>query len=382
MLWRVSAHLTKALANEEARDGFLSKEVERLASERVEELASTPSSPGSTPGAGGGPQGLDRLLEQALGGVREQGYSSLRVNGSVLCAVCVFPKDKAPTPPTEDQALVLTCSRDDLHAELYPDSPDIIEGVADLAHPRRSFRDVARRLAAPLRILEVVAQHLVYWKKMRVVELFHDSTRIDVRRGADVSPASSLADRFRRWQRDNPVAGRQPVPHIERIGDDGDLELSEVVAAFAGGQQLREAEQKLQASAPQADFDALLEWLVAEGLLVQLATYYHFLPGRAKTDPDWVRSQRVCDRLLQEFCPAALTDFEVRLLVSRAPDPQQHRFLCRFAAEFARAHCRADGHRLAAFVRAVDRDSALSLTQVEKILAANDDILVPYVCGC
>lgn len=365
VLWRVSAHLAQALVNEEIRDGYLSREVERLASASLEEQSSSPTNDAAATGCG-----LDRLLEKALEGVRKQGYSSLRVNGSVLCQVCVFPRHEAPTPPTDQQALVLTCIREELYAELGLDSADIIMDVVDAADPRTSVGELARRLAIPIRTLQRVAQHLIYWKKMRVVEVFRSGTRIDVRRGADSGPGSPLADRFHEWQ-------QRHFADMLGQGHTVELAFSEVMSAFAGGQPLKEIEQRLRHV---ADFDQLLEWLVGENLLIQLAQYYHFLPGRAKTDPDWVQGLRFSERLLQEFCQAALSDFEVKLLGARAANEQQHRFLCRFASEVARAHCRIDGYRLVAFVRSVDGD--LTLEQVEKILEANSDILVRYVCGC
>lgn len=363
-LWEVSAHLARALASEEAREGYLSQQIKILRSSPQDwdalECMITES------------RSLARLLIDMFNGVRRQGYKSLWVNGCILCQVSVFPKHAAPAPPSDEQALALTCPREELLQELPLDSAEIVRYVINAIAPTVSLGELMVRLALPLSTLQRISQHLVYWKKARVVDVFRRDTRVAVAPGVDTSPDSPASTRFHEWQkRCWSKSSTQNRP--------SELTFSEVVNAFSGGHSLDHAREQLS---PGVDFDKLLEWLVAEDLLVQLAIYYRFLPSRADpTNKDALElGALVNSKIRRQFCPNHLTEQELRLLASRAEDELIVIFFCRFVVEFARAHCRIDGNRFKSLANSID--SVVGLQKAEKLLAANHDIFIRYVCRC
>eukprot|EP00933_Yihiella_yeosuensis_P043911 TRINITY_DN38951_c0_g1_i1.p1 TRINITY_DN38951_c0_g1~~TRINITY_DN38951_c0_g1_i1.p1 ORF type:complete len:365 (-),score=58.76 TRINITY_DN38951_c0_g1_i1:171-1145(-) len=310
--------------------------------------------------------GLDTLIAEMLEGVHNQGYCSLRVNGSLFCQVCIFPKVEAPSVPSAAHALALVRSRAQLLQELPPDSADIVRCIIEAASPTTSLGELMVRLALPLSTLQRVAQHLVFWKKARVVDVLKDQTRVALASGIDMALESDTAAKFYAWRKGDTSKDKNP-----------ELTFSEVVIAFKGGKQLAEVRDHFASG---ADFQKVLEWLVAQDLLVQLATYCHFLPRRASTLLSSAQPY-VHATVKSRFCPHSLTESELLVLASRAKDHHQHLFLCRFAVEFARAHKRVDGADFTAFAtRAFEEQSGLFIA--ERLIAANEDIFVKYVCQC
>eukprot|EP00415_Alexandrium_ostenfeldii_P003075 UN3075 len=166
------------------------------------------------------------------------------------------------------------------------------------------------------------------------------------------------------------------------------MTFSKVVSAFSGGHKLRSVQKQLCPGAdfgkafectPDADFSSVLEWFVAEGLVVQLASYYHFLPCRARSGaPANSSGVNVNTKIRREFCPHYLSEDELQLLAARAKDGHQHLFLCRFVVDFARAHCRTDDSRFAGFAAHFFERQA----EAEELFRKNRDIFVQYVCRC
>lgn len=394
-LWQVSAHISRALVSEEARVNYLSKEIRRIMHAR-HAYGAAPAETNPPAGSTGSQDGkrrlsdpqpkqglgldkqlpessmhsLEQLLREVYEGMSQQGYKSLRVNGSLLCQVCVFPKHEAPLPPSADQALALTCPKEDLKLELPVDSADIVRTVIDAVSPMLSLGDLMVRLALPLSTLQRVAQHLVFWKKARVVDVFQQQTRVVIAPGVDTAPDSSAAKLFHAFQQRQ----RAKVPSQKF----SEITFSEVVNSFSAGGPLSDAEDRVRRSLSSLDFPQVLEWLVAQGLVVQLAEYYHFLPGRAKENVNRpFRSQlpQVNENIRKRFRPQ-LTESELLLLAARAADDTEHHFLCKFAVEFARAHQRADTPYFATFIEQNGGNAML------RLLGANSDIFVKYVCRC
>merc|ERR1719162_2635101 len=112
------------------------------------------------------------------------------------------------------------------------------------------------QLRIPLQTLQLVAKHLLYWRKARVADVFQLGTRVAIAQSLDLTTSSPIAVRYARWQ-----AGRR-----RGVG----ISFPDIIVAFASGGTLQEGRQKLD-KMPQADFDRLLSWLVAEGVLVQVA---------------------------------------------------------------------------------------------------------------
>eukprot|EP00927_Polykrikos_kofoidii_P010982 TRINITY_DN14634_c0_g1_i1.p1 TRINITY_DN14634_c0_g1~~TRINITY_DN14634_c0_g1_i1.p1 ORF type:complete len:505 (-),score=83.91 TRINITY_DN14634_c0_g1_i1:198-1712(-) len=352
-LWQVPSHLSRALVSEEMRVGYLSQEIKRLSAER--ELDPTVRDADASTVR----FGLDHLLKVLCEGIKKQGYAALRINGGLMCEVCVFPKVEVP-PPSPEQAFALMCSREDLLQSLPSDSSDIVRKVVKHIKPTVSLGELMMRLALPLGTLQRVTQHLVYWKKVREVDVFMDNTR--------VIAASSASARFHDWQ-EYRKKKQLKLPEITFL---------EVISAFSQGETLVKVRDRLRLFLG-LDFDSIFEWLVAEGLLAQLGTFYHFLPRRADEKRKMPCSgMDIATKFRNEYCPTYLSDEEMRLLRGRAADDNEFRFLCQFVKVFVRKHLRTDGP---AFWREAESLSHGS-KQAENLLAKNDDIFAPYACRC
>lgn len=357
-LWEVSAHLSRALVAEEGRESYLSNQIKYLATAQQDGLDLDSVL---------GQSSLARLLRDMVHGVKERGYKTLWVNGCIFCQVCIFPKHEAPAPPTADHALALLCNREDLLQELPLDSADIVSYLISAVSPRISLGELMVRLALPLGTLQRVSQHLVYWKKARVVEVFQLDTRVIVVPGVDTTADSPAEERFQKWQK-GPKRQFMPGPV---------LMFSEVIKAFSQGHTLEAVRAKLGQG---VDFDKLVEWLVAEDLLLQLATFVRFLPSKADSRKPLPPIEAVNANVRRKFLHHHLTEDELRLLASRADyDDQRLLFLCRFVVEFARGRVRIDGCGFAALAAPFFHDRS---QEGKKFIDANKDMFVKYVCRC
>uniref|UniRef100_A0A7S4RNU7 Nitrogen permease regulator 3 n=1 Tax=Alexandrium monilatum TaxID=311494 RepID=A0A7S4RNU7_9DINO len=361
-LWQVSADLARALMSEEARVGYLSKEIRRLGA--ASQWDSRLHSQAECLPEQRRRLTLEQLIENMFEGLHRRGHRSLRVNGTILCHVCVFPKLEDPAPPMADQALVLTCSRKELELEMPMDSADIVRRVIDSVSPVVSLRELMVRLALPLSTLQRVSQRLVYLKKARVMDVFRPNTRVAVASGVNMIGFALASKRFHDWQKQR----KAKEPNFFKVAE-----------ASRGGCTLRSLQEQLCPDTE--DFSKVLEWFVAEGIVAQLASYYHFLPSRARSSASTSSGVRVNGTIHSEFCPDRLSEDELQLLATRAKDDQQHRFLCLFVVDFARAHRRADGCEFEALVASSFEHSG-EQTEAKTVIEQNSDIFVPYVCTC
>lgn len=360
-LWQVSAHLSEALGTEEARVAYISREVRRLTSGKdgEKQFPIELHVEGEAHVDGEAVYGLEQLLADVFEGVRSNGCGTLRVNGSVMCQVCAFPKHDALASLAMGQALVLTCPHAELQHEWPSDSEDTVRLILEAAKPTVSLGELMEQLGLPLSTLQRISQHLIYWRKARLVDVYQNQTRVVLGAGVDSRPDSLAARQFLEWQKG-----------LSHKFKPAQLTFSEVILAFSRGHTLQNISEQLGAG---ANFARILEWLVAKGLVVQLATFVHFLPSRA--DP--TRNTR----MPTEVSAAARRDFsnhlseeELLLLASRSADDRQHLFLCHFVVDFARAHCRTDDSRFA--------ELASRFQQASIPAENNSDIFVSYVCRC
>jgi len=160
-------------------------------------------------------------------------------------------------------------------------------------------------------------------------------------------------------------------------------DLSNVTSAFSGGPPLETVQEKLRLE--KGEMTKVLEWLVAEGMLVQMAEYYLFVPLLADTArhlvDDPFQLEELDPALVDEFHPEHLSMDELHLLRSRSQDTSQLRFFCNFVVRVARAHLRMDTYNLEELVPQ-DKDRAPEAPKRMDLITANDDIFAKYVCRC
>lgn len=361
-IWQVSCDLARALVNEEERVGYLSKEIRRLAGKEHDLTQDQPLDSRRLMDKRV-KRTLEGLLADMYEGVHRSGYRSLRVNNNTLCLVCVFPKQEEPAPPAADQALVLTCAREEVLEELPKDSADVVRCITGNVSPFASLGELTVHVALPLETLQRVSQHLVYWKQARVVEVFRPDTRLAVAPGVDSSMDSPASLRFLEWQKRHKF---KPL----------DLSLAKVICAFRGGRTLKHVQEELGSGG--TDVGKILEWMLAEGMVLQLASYLHFLPARALRRTGGAPSGVVVGEELRQRLHPGLSDAELHLLAGRCKDEKELLFLGRLALEFARAHVRTDGSGFAALAAGF----GLCQAEAEDLIRRNSDIFLPYVSYC
>mmetsp|Transcript_5979 Transcript_5979/g.13324 ORF Transcript_5979/g.13324 Transcript_5979/m.13324 type:complete len:169 (+) Transcript_5979:712-1218(+) len=163
----------------------------------------------------------------------------------------------------------------------------------------------------------------------------------------------------------------------KKLGGASELTFSEIIKAFSGGNELRSVRKKIEDLGEKVKFSAILAWLVAEGLVVQLATYYHFLPNRQAMgrDASLRRRYEVSGAIREKFLHF-IREEDLELLADRSQSNDQLEFLCLFVKDFALAHHRTDGHHFATLT------NSFAKHKVDNLLAENKDIFVPYVCQC
>lgn len=353
-LWQIAAHLSRGLVSEENRAKYLSNEIKRLATRQPshEQKAMTleeengmqlmTSQESELPPPTGS---LERLLVDMYNGVVQHGYAVLTINGMIRCQVSVYPKHEAPPPPSEEHALALLCPREQLMLELPPDSADVVRKVVEHTGPTVSLGDLVENCALPLSTFQRAAQHLVYWKKARVVDRYANDTYVTVAKGIDTRQGSEACKRYDAWQEEEQRVKIKPP----------ELTFQEIIAHFAEGRTLGKIREEFRVNCTNAQFDKIFERLVAEDVLVQLGKFYFF---HADTAPD--------------TSDAGLTESEIALLTGRGGSHLGQQFLHNFATFFAKPHRRIDN--CLRWAHPLKKEEALAL------LEKNKDIFVPYTC--
>lgn len=359
-LWQVSSHLSRGLVVEEVRNGYLSREILQLSqgSSDEEKLRASRQA---------GRLGLAALLVDMHLKIRKYGYSSQFVNGVVLCQVSIFPKNEAPTPPSAEQALALLVPREELKQELPPDGAHHVGLIIDKCRPTLSLQDLAAQLS-PLTfgVLQRTAQHLVYWKKAIVVDTFKDDTRVMLRPGLTHAEIRQAANEFFAWQDDPKQKKGAPANHA----------FSEVLDAFQGA-ELKTIRAELDLSQAPDYFDRILEWLIAHHLLVQMGTFYHFLPALADPSKPVLPHDEYKDKWKELF-----KQDERDLIRCRVKAEQERNFLFTFIKDFARKHQRADGANFAQLAKKCFNDKADFKARAQKVLDTCSDFMVKYHISC
>eukprot|EP00930_Biecheleria_cincta_P099874 TRINITY_DN91488_c0_g1_i1.p1 TRINITY_DN91488_c0_g1~~TRINITY_DN91488_c0_g1_i1.p1 ORF type:complete len:540 (-),score=98.13 TRINITY_DN91488_c0_g1_i1:58-1677(-) len=364
ILLEISKRVSMSLLAEEEQTAYVSKEIRRLASVQI--LCDSDSETL--------PAGLDTLVAELYAGARHRSLRSFNVNGNHLCHACFLLKEE--DVPAADQTLAFSCDREALLAELAKHSAAVpcfaeVSSLVAAAALTTSFRELVDLLNLPICTIQKAAQHLVQWKKARVVDVFTEETRVALIPDVDTSAHSLRSQRFQ-------ALAQRVAPAMD---DSSELTFEEVAATFSGGQQLCEIKDYFLSSSA---FEHILEWLLAEDLLVQLATYYHFLPSSAKQPAaNQNVSANISSEIREHFIPKLLSEAELLLLASRSSNAEQLLFLCRFVAGFARAHQRTDSNsfaRLASQFKWDNANESDKLQAANALITSNDDIFVPYVC--
>mmetsp|Transcript_9873 Transcript_9873/g.29015 ORF Transcript_9873/g.29015 Transcript_9873/m.29015 type:complete len:803 (-) Transcript_9873:105-2513(-) len=183
------------------------------------------------------------------------------------------------------QTILLLQDMDQILNDIPRDAPELIRDVIKIAQPTESFQQLAEELMVPLRSIYSLADHLVAWKKARVVDTITMQSCFAVAPDAAVDrgtlgPTGALGCRFAATFPDTSLISAlslfepgKPLMDVvlriqalakeareldkDKVGDDGDLDND--AAAFN--------------SEIAADAVTYAIWGLRHGLLVQLRQY-------------------------------------------------------------------------------------------------------------
>ncbi|OLP89811.1 hypothetical protein AK812_SmicGene28692 [Symbiodinium microadriaticum] len=302
------------LCREEIQTGYVSWEVRRLKELiRMKSLGDHQADPEVVESE----HPLERLIRDLYNRMKESGSQKLEVNGVDLYRSHDFPEDAVEV--SELQGISLFRTIKDVDREFPPDT------------------DSSR-----------AAQHLIVKKKAKVVNVFRPLTRVALAQGIDTSKDSLLAQHFTEWRKKHdPERGRLSKKKERREQKDSKTTFTEALTLFHKGMEIQNVKKEFK---DDAEYQMILGYLVAQGLVVQLGQFCHFMPHRARGRPSQspppnsheLRATHLW-RAPTTFDPALhLKEHEFRVLESRTADPDVLHFFVEFILRIVRLHKRLD----------------------------------------
>jgi hypothetical protein len=265
LYWQALATLSRAIISEEERVSYLSTQVETILLSSATADSNLISILTAT---------YDRLRDPDSGGV------SLYVNDAVLIHIGVMPFSSAPSPPSGYQSLLLTCDMDELQKSLPVDSASNVRRVIDSAEPSRTIKDHMVELGLPISTVQRISQHLVYWKKAKIVHPLNKRIVLALSATGSVVPAPDLVSAF---------SERFKIPMSGAGGA-----IMKVQYFFSCGKKLFEVKESILQDLPQlhAKFNDLCFFLLSRGIIGYSLPFFRYflplnppLPSQAKQRP-------------------------------------------------------------------------------------------------
>jgi len=252
LYWQCISTLSRAIIQEEDRCFYLSRQVSQL------------SEPGLI-----SKTNLYQILSDAYTGLSspEKGIS-LYVNDSILTHIGVIPFSSAPQPPQGYQSLFLTCDADLLQTKLPVDTASNVRRLIDAADPTKTIKEHMIELGLPVSTIQRISQHLVYWKKARIVPTLNKRTVLILNPQLDcVSPPSDVLAAFASRYNIRSMTSARTV-------------YFRLINMFAG-KTLAEIKETVSAEIPilQSKFNDVCTFLLSNRLLTFSESYYRYFPG-------------------------------------------------------------------------------------------------------
>ena len=253
LFWQALATISRAVIAEEHRCSYLTRQVSLMLQ-------------GSEPAS----VNLCQILTRAYHGLRSPNQGvSLYVNESILTHVGVIPFGQAPTPPSGHQSLLLTCNPDSLQSLLPVDSASNARRLIDAADPSKTIKDHMIELGLPISTIQRISQHLVYWKKARIVHPLNKRLVLGLSPNgawaqAGVSPSAETLNEFR-----------------TKFGlKSSENAFSQILFAFSNGKRLSDVKDILTEDIPQLHnkFSELCVFLLAKGVLAYSGQFFRYFP--------------------------------------------------------------------------------------------------------
>ena len=253
LYWQCISTLSRAIIQEEERCYFLSLQGEKLM-DQASALVSN----------------LYSLFQTAYDGLSsiERGVS-LYVNDSILTHIGVIPFSSAPPPPQGYQSLLLTCDADTLQTRLPVDSASNVRRLIDATDPTKTIKEHMIELGLPVSTIQRISQHLVYWKKAKIVPTLNKRTVLILNPSLDhIAPSADLLSRF---------ASRYNI----RSHSIARSIWFTLLNMFSNGQSLSEIKESVLSEIPQlqSKFSDVCTFFLSHQILTFSESFYRYFPG-------------------------------------------------------------------------------------------------------
>ena len=252
LYWQALATISRALIVEERRCMYLSEQVAELSR--------------------GSDNSLTNLLRAVFEGLSSPARAvSLYVNDSVLTHLSIIPFSQAPDPPAGHEAIVLTVKADELQEQLPVDSVSNVRRLIDAADPSKTIKDHMIELGLPMSTIQRLSQHLVYWKKARIVPPLNKRMVLSLNPKRAIRPEDSLLSEFR-----------------AKFGTKLDLAAwFTTVHAFSRGKKLSEVKDSLSEELPMLGnrFSDLCHFLLSNDVVCHSSQFFRYFPPTKRLGP-------------------------------------------------------------------------------------------------
>jgi len=188
---------------------------------------------------------------------------SLYVNESILTHITVSPFSEAPQPPSIHQSLLLTCNPDVLQMELPVDSASNVRRVIDAADPARTIKDHMVDLGLPVSTIQRICQHLVYWKRGRIINPLNKRTVLVVNPATSIQLDRATHDQFN-----------------AQFSFTNDASYYDILYQFSMGKQLVHVKELVIEQMPTLHnrFNELCVFLLSRGILTYAVPFFRYFP--------------------------------------------------------------------------------------------------------
>lgn len=383
VLAEATEQVSDLLCRHEVANGYVSREVRRLKDVmRLKSQSQSTLGGLDTLGEESTPQSnhpLEVLVRELHNNMKVAGSQKILVNGEALYRYHEFKQD-APSLPSAVQGISLFRAREEIESELGPDTDEVVRTLVQHADPALSLSELHLRTGLDMHHLQEAARHLVVLKKAKLVNVFRDDIRVALAPNADTGRESLAAQHFRDWRK------KHPTPEFK--DKKSMTTFTEALTLFHKGKQMKEIKNSFSTE----EFKMILGYLVAQGLVVQLGKFCHFMPGR--TRPLSVKPPTRFDTgVLREtvlwktgsYSPLLqIKEADFDLLETRSQDLAELRFFVLFVLEIVRHQRRIDSVEFQELLRRLEEASGEPWPPERglRLLAMNADIFVQYSSRC
>lgn len=384
VLAEATEQVSDLLCRHEVANGYVSREVRRLKDVmRLKSQSQSTLGGLDTLGEESTPQSnhpLEVLVRELHNNMKVAGSQKILVNGEALYRYHEFKQD-APSLPSAVQGISLFRAREEIESELGPDTDEVVRTLVQHADPALSLSELHLRTGLDMHHLQEAARHLVVLKKAKLVNVFRDDIRVALAPNADTGRESLAAQHFRDWRK------KHPTPEFK--DKKSMTTFTEALTLFHKGKQMKEIKNSFST---EEEFKMILGYLVAQGLVVQLGKFCHFMPGR--TRPLSVKPPTRFDTgVLREtvvwktgsYSPLLqIKEADFDLLETRSQDLAELRFFVLFVLEIVRHQRRIDSVEFQELLRRLEEASGEPWPPERglRLLAMNADIFVQYSSRC